>query len=366
MNKITRAVFAYIKDMDKMLLLFCLSCSGYGIIVLLGVVNTFHDFTARPVTMRTVIVQAMATGIGVVAALIMAKIDYRFMAKMWKIHVPLCYLLVILTFLYGVGREGADDKAWIPLPLGLQLQPSEFLKLSFILTFALHLEKAKSSINTLRTLIPLCIHGAIPVLAIHLQGDDGSALVIFLIFLTMIFAAGLSYKYLLIALIAIAAAAPLLWFFVMNYDQKMRILCLFDHSLDPQGIFYQQNQGLRASLGSGTFFRSAPVCSGNTQRLHFCFYRKCFGLCRMPCRYRIDCSGMHPYSGGRPHCQRSTWYAHLLRRVCYDRLSVYSQYRDVPNRAPCHRCDTPFFHRRRLFSCHAVYRIRPCFQCLYA
>ena len=258
MNKITRAVFAYIKDMDKMLLLFCLSCSGYGIIVLLGVVNTFHDFTARPVTMRTVIVQAMATGIGVVAALIMAKIDYRFMAKMWKIHVPLCYLLVILTFLYGVGREGADDKAWIPLPLGLQLQPSEFLKLSFILTFALHLEKAKSSINTLRTLIPLCIHGAIPVLAIHLQGDDGSALVIFLIFLTMIFAAGLSYKYLLIALIAIAAAAPLLWFFVMNYDQKMRILCLFDHSLDPQGIFYQQNQGL-ISLGANSFGRASHL-----------------------------------------------------------------------------------------------------------
>lgn len=63
-----------------------------------------------------------------------------------------------------------------------QFQPSELLKIAFILTFALHLEKVGDDIKSLKNLLLLCLHGAIPVLLIHFQGDDGTALIFLLFF----------------------------------------------------------------------------------------------------------------------------------------------------------------------------------------
>lgn len=83
--------------------------------------------------------------------------------------------------------------------LGINFQPSELLKIAFILTFALHLEKVGDDIKSLKNLLLLCLHGAIPVLLIHFQGDDGTALIFLLIFLAMLFSAGVQWRYIAIA-----------------------------------------------------------------------------------------------------------------------------------------------------------------------
>ena len=160
------------------------------------------------------------------------------------------YGLVILTFFIGYGRAGADDINWISLPGGISLQPTEFLKISFILSFAYHLDKVKERINSPLTLLLLCLHGAAPVLLIHFQGDDGTAIVFIFIFLAMLFVAGLSLKYILPAIGLGLASLPLIWFKVMNNDQKMRIQSIFFPGIDPLGIEYQQNSSL-ISIGSG-------------------------------------------------------------------------------------------------------------------
>ena len=94
----------------------------------------------------------------------------------------------------------------------MSFQPSELLKLSFILTFSYHLSLVRPQINSLRNVILLCIHGAIPAFLIHLQGDDGTALIFIFIFISMMFAAGLSWKYIAAAFGAVLAAAPVAWF----------------------------------------------------------------------------------------------------------------------------------------------------------
>ena len=53
--------------------------------------------------------------------MLLSKLDYHTMAKLWKIHAPLCVALVVLTFFIGITVGEADDKAWISLPLGLSL-----------------------------------------------------------------------------------------------------------------------------------------------------------------------------------------------------------------------------------------------------
>ena len=120
---------------------------------------------------------------------LISKIDYHFLADMWKLHQPIAYGLVLLTFTsLGVQvNEYIDDKAWLDIPGLPQFQPSEILKISFILTFAYHLSKVKENLNDFRTLILLCLHGAIPVLLIHFQGDDGTAIIMLAIFAGMIF-----------------------------------------------------------------------------------------------------------------------------------------------------------------------------------
>ena len=174
-------ILRYIRETDKVLLLLCLIASAFSILCLMGIANTFSSIT-RPMKM-----QVLASVIGVGVALIISSIDYHSLAALWKIHMPLSVLLVLATLIFGMQRDGADDKAWLMLPGGLSIQPSEILKLSFVLTFALHLSLVQHTVNRLSTLALLCLHGAVPVLLIHIQGDDGTAMVFAFIFICMLF-----------------------------------------------------------------------------------------------------------------------------------------------------------------------------------
>lgn len=246
MKKLFSAVGGYVKHTDKILLLLCLVASAFSVTLLYSLTRA-----GLRGSMRDVIVQLAAAGLGLCAAVILSKLDYRLLAKLWKLHLPLSYGLVLLTFLIGEQRGTADDRAWLQLPLvHLQFQPTELLKFSFILSFALHLEKVGDKVSDPRQLLLLCAHGAAPVLLIHLQGDDGMALIFALIFACMLFAAGLRWWYLAGAGVLAALGAPLAWFFVLSEDQKNRFLAIFQPGNDLLGSEWQQYLG-RLSIGSG-------------------------------------------------------------------------------------------------------------------
>ena len=99
-------------------------------------------------------------------------------------------------------------------------------------------------------MILLCIHGAIPVLLIHLQGDDGSALVFALMFIGMMFAAGVHWLYFPAGALAVAAASPVIWLKIFDDIQRNRILALFNPEAYPTEI-YQQNQARKAFITGG-------------------------------------------------------------------------------------------------------------------
>ncbi|MBP0990216.1 MAG: FtsW/RodA/SpoVE family cell cycle protein [Oscillospiraceae bacterium] len=246
-KKIFAAIGRYIKKLDKILLLMCLACSAISLILL----KTMYDSDMPRVYSRTLKVQILAVCIGVVVAIIVSLFDYHFLAKLWKLHLPISIALVALTFFIGLGRAGADDRAWINLPMGLTLQPSEILKLSFILSFALHLENVRDKINSPLTLLTLGVHAAIPVVLVRLQGDDGTMLIFIFIIVSMLFAAGLSWKYLVGGIVAIGAASPLIWKYVLTADQRARFAITYNLESDPLGQGYQQLEGLTA-IGRGS------------------------------------------------------------------------------------------------------------------
>ena len=91
--------------------------------------------------------QLVSMVIGLFAAVIISLIDYRKLVKLWFIFVPISLFLVALTFTsLGYQRNGADDQAWINIG-PVNLQPSEILKLAFILTFSYHLSRDEEDMN---------------------------------------------------------------------------------------------------------------------------------------------------------------------------------------------------------------------------
>ena len=86
----------YFRETDKWLYLFCILASSYSVLILAGIAYAGTTGT------RQILVQAMATLIGLVATVVMSKIDYRFMANLWKLHLPVTLGLVILTLFIGV------------------------------------------------------------------------------------------------------------------------------------------------------------------------------------------------------------------------------------------------------------------------
>lgn len=251
MRKIKEYIKRYFTAADKLLLFFCFAISLIGILCQYSLVESAQASTLR-ITERVALVQVLASVLGITAAIIISNIDYHIMAKLWKLYVPVSVFLVILTFFIGMQvDETIDDKAWLRLPFGLTFQPSELLKICFILSFAYHLSKVYGQMNRPTNLILLGIHGAFPVILIHFQGDDGTALIFFFIFLTMLFAAGLSWKYIVAAIPLVAAAVPVVWQYFLTDDQRKRFLAVyFTEYADPLGADYQQRLS-RISIGLG-------------------------------------------------------------------------------------------------------------------
>ena len=251
MKRLREIVKKYFSAVDKWLLFFCISISVIGILCQYSLVASNQASTLR-ITERVALVQVLASVLGLSAAIIISNFDYHFMAKLWKLYMPASILLVILTFFIGMQvDESIDDKAWLRLPFGLTFQPSELLKICFILSFAYHLSKVREELNKPLNLILLCIHGAFPVILIHFQGDDGTALIFGFIFLTMLFAAGLSWKYIVVAIPVVAAAIPVVWQYFLTDDQRTRFLAVyFTEYADPLGADYQQRLS-RISIGLG-------------------------------------------------------------------------------------------------------------------
>lgn len=247
-----------LKNGDKLIWLSLVGLTICSLAALAGVTNSFL------VSDRTLQVQAAAAALGFLAMAAVSCLDYRKIAALWPFYTPAVVALVLLTFIFGYGRAGADDRAWLPVfHTGFTLQPTEFLKPVFLLTYSLHLSKVKDKVNRPGTLALLLLHALAAPLLIHFQGDDGTALVFALTAALMLVGAGLSIQWVAMMAGAVGACLPIGWFFILHEDQRRRILALFSHGDELAAVAYQQSQGLIA-LRRGGLFGIGLFSSGHT------------------------------------------------------------------------------------------------------
>ncbi|MBE6835007.1 MAG: hypothetical protein E7515_02000 [Ruminococcaceae bacterium] len=250
MKKIFPFIRNFIKETDKLLLGLCFLASAFGCLMVFSA--TRFKLEEGQFISRDALVMGLAVLAGIVIALIISAIDYEVVVKLWPIVAAVSVVLMLLLFVIGVGpNERSDAKTWIPLG-PVYFQPSELLKIAFLITFSIHLDFLKEKINKIKSIILLGIHAMIPVGLVAVSGDMGSAVVFVIITIFMLFSAGLHWGYFAGGVVLVAAVSPLVWLYGFSTIQRERFLALIYPDLYPD-IIYQQERGMNA-LGSGGFF----------------------------------------------------------------------------------------------------------------
>lgn len=210
---------------------------------------------------RYFIVQSVAAVLGLAVMFVMSFLDYDKLIKkagIWLFVLAIAMLVAVLVF--GKGDRG--NRSWIRIPgVPFDIQPSEYCKFLFIITFSQHIKKVKDTINKPLSVLSLCAHAGIIIVLVLKTGDLGSALVYMGIMAVMLLVGGLSMWYFVAALALVILASPILWNFLSTVQQQ-RIICGFNPEIDPLGKGYQALQS-RAAIAAGGFLGSG--FSGGSQ-----------------------------------------------------------------------------------------------------
>lgn len=245
MKTVIKWLGGYFKRLDWILLAICAAITVFDIVI----VNSLY--LNGEIGESLLHTQIFAAVVGFFAAIIVGMIDYRVMAKYWFIYAPAALVLQLLVFT-PLGMQRDDDLAWLDFGF-ISFQPSEILKIAYILTLAAHINKLGDKLNSFPRLALLCVHGFAPFLLVLYQGDAGTALVFLFIFLCMVFVAGISWKYIAAALAAAPVVLYAAWNYVMEDKHRMRFIILFDEQLQESEKLdiYMQQYRAKVAMGSG-------------------------------------------------------------------------------------------------------------------
>jgi len=259
----------FIKETDLVLLFTCLGISAFGILMVhsatLRNVSATVSAKADAVTRlaaqlsihRDTLVMLVAVVIGVGIAIVISLIDYEIIFRLWPVVAIGSLALMLALFKWGHGTaERPETITWLPIG-SFDFQPSELLKVAFIITFTVHIDMLKGKINEILSILQLIAHAAIPIGLVIKTDDLGSALVFVVIFLGMLFVAGVRLRYFAVAIAFLITASPILWVSFFSSYQKERFLAVYHPSSLTKEVLakvsYQQDYGMRA-IQNGDFF----------------------------------------------------------------------------------------------------------------
>ncbi len=194
--------------------------------------------------------QLGALGTGVVLAVLLANLDYRFWKSVHPILFAATTMLLLAVLVFGVPIRGI--RAWFMVG-GMTLQVSEVAKFSFVVFLAQYASRWTRHVRELRHLLATLLGTVTFSLLIFFQPDFGTAALFVFVWISFLLAMGLGRRELAVMGFATAVVAATLWFGVFRPYQKERILTFLDPIRDPQGSGYNIRQSLTA-IGSGGMF----------------------------------------------------------------------------------------------------------------
>jgi len=254
-NTLFRKSLNYLKDYDYVQIFAIVFLLIIGLIF----IYSTGEQVGTPTATGAWIKQIKWIVVSILAWSFFAGFDYRHLMPFTVVFYALTILLLIAVLLFGPKINGAQR--WLIFrPIGLRLQPSEFTKLSVILFLSSILSTHGFNINKFRNML---IAGGViilPFLLIAIEPDLGSSMILLPLSALIIFAAGLRWRYIIIAssvvLVVLSAeiinevyeVRPLL----KNY-QKERVLTFLDPERDLNNRGYNQFQA-KLAVGSGGMY----------------------------------------------------------------------------------------------------------------
>jgi rod shape determining protein RodA len=192
--------------------------------------------------------QAVSIGLGTVVTIILQFPHYSFLSRLaYLIYIGNMGLLIaVLAF----GKSSLGAKRWINLG-GFSLQPSELMKLSMVIFLAKYFENKNTTQGLkLTDLIVPSLFVVIPVSFIIVQPDLGTAMIILLVYGSMLLFLRIQPKVLLLLSVVAAISLPVVYNYGLKPYQRQRIITFIDPMSDPKGAGYNSIQSMIA-VGSG-------------------------------------------------------------------------------------------------------------------
>ena len=174
--------------------------------------------------------------------------------RFWFISSYIFYLIIlamlVMVFYFGVTASGSQR--WINLYF-INIQPSELMKIAIIICFARYYHRMQSAdLQNLKNIFLPLVLLTIPCIFVVAQPDLGTAILIAISGIFVMWIAGLNIKYFVYTGIMLLVSTPFIISLLKPY-QKLRILTFFNPDRDPTGAGYQILQS-KIAVGSGGLF----------------------------------------------------------------------------------------------------------------
>ena len=238
----------FIKKGDMILLILCLCVAGFGVICIASATSA-EKFGSN---FKYIAVQVVSIGLGVLMYALVSSIDLDFLSEHRGMMVAFNVLLLLMLISPLGTDNNTGNRSWINTGI-VMVQPAEICKITYIIINASVMASHQNRISHPVSIIHMLMHlGLLVGLNLALSSDMGVSLIFVFIFIGMAFAGGVSLWWFALAIGSIAAAFPILWQFLGQY-QRNRILILFDPTIDPQGINerYHSKINLQSLTGGG-------------------------------------------------------------------------------------------------------------------
>ncbi|MBQ8901545.1 MAG: putative lipid II flippase FtsW [Bacilli bacterium] len=235
------------KGFDKPLFVAVILIAIFGLVMIYSASFVWANYKFDD-PYKFVKMQGIFLVVGIILMIVLSKIDYHIYYKYANIILLICAILLMLVLIPGIGTVRNGSRSWFGIG-SLGIQPSEFAKIGLIIYVSKYLTNNNKEMKSI-------IHGVLPILGviglffvlIMLEPDFGTAMVIVLTLVVLIFISGVKISFFvkigLVGLLGIAGiiiAAP--------YRMK-RIVSFLNPWSDPLGSGYQILQSLYA-IGPG-------------------------------------------------------------------------------------------------------------------
>ena len=247
----SRSGAGYWRDLDWILLIAALAVTVFGSMLVWSASRADMASDSDPQSyLKRHLINVM---IGIALGFLASRVDYRWLRAYTPIIYGVSVFLLFLPFVPGIGTKIAGARAWIDLPGGMTLQPSEFAKIAVILMMAVVLSEKRDVESEPRdrdVLLALAL-AAFPILIVLVQNDTGTVLILGSVALSIIAVSGARTRW-VIGLIVGAVVGILLaiQLGLLKEYQVQRLTSFINPSADVSSAAYNANQA-RIAIGGG-------------------------------------------------------------------------------------------------------------------